>query len=173
MISYLPRPFVNCYARHSWPWSEITDVMDVRWAFPATWSQRFVLFKSCHKKWRFVDQASQEKLKIFSLTFIFVNPSTQHELEYCSVSSSHRRTMRTIKVVLQESVFPKMLPETSRKEWGYQNRSTDHQVFLTHTKLLNHVGELKVLTEIVRASLTLDRTWRQKKKKFGNEVASV
>lgn len=96
MISYLPRPFVNCYARHSWPWSEITDVMDVRWAFPATWSQRFVLFKSCHKKWRFVDQASQEKLQIFSLTFIFVNPSTQHELEYCSVSSSHHRTMRTI-----------------------------------------------------------------------------
>ena len=67
-----------------------------------------------------------------------------------------------IKVVLQESVFPKMLLKTSRKEWGYQNRSTDHQIFLTHTKLLNHVGELKVLTEIVRASLTLDRTWRQR-----------
>lgn len=143
----------------------MTDVIDVRWAFPATWSQRFVLFKSCHKKWRFVDQASQEKLQIFSLTFIFVNPSTQHELEYCSVSSSHRRRSNDAyytKVVLQESVFPKMMPETSRKEWGYQNRSTDHQIFLTHTKLLNHVGELKVLTEIVRASLTLDRTWRQR-----------
>ena len=171
MISYLPRPFVMHAILDPGPKS-------LMWWM---WDGRFrplglnVLFcsRAVTKKWRFVDQASQEKLQIFSLTFIFVNPSTQHELEYCSVSSSHRRTMRTIKVVLQESVFPKMLPETSRKEWGYQNRSTDHQVFLTHTKLLNHVGELKVLTEIVRASLTLDRTWRQKKKKFGNEVASV
>lgn len=94
MISYLPQPFVMHAILDPGP----------KWLMWSMWDGRFrplglnVLFcsRAVTKKWRFVDQASQEKLQIFSLTFILVNPSTQHELEYCSVSSSHRRTMRTI-----------------------------------------------------------------------------
>ena len=137
MISYLPRPFVMHAILDPGPKS-------LMWWM---WDGRFrplglnVLFcsRAVTKKWRFVDQASQEKLQIFSLTFIFVNPSTQHELEYCSVSSSHHRTMRTIsKWYFRSLSFLKCCPRLVEK-------SEDIRIDLQIIRFSWHIGNCWIM----------------------------